>query len=640
MANVVFKRGTLTSFQTNLGRDASTNRWKQFADGTIYITTDESDNGGALYMDYLDPDTTKTALQREHRIRIGDTVQISSSWTAFQSANKAHDAIYYIVSDNILCAWNPEGGPSHTGAWQQINAQKTISEYFNNLDLITENANLTISDDQQVSSILFTQDLKLGDESVLDTEHYALPQYAFINSETASFTLGQGTTSSSQQIPTVQVNAEKDLAAVKLTAGTNAVSIETSTNRTLNGTRIGNSNVVGGTVTIAGSGGTMISLPNSANQSDTGTITITTAQEGYLDVDNGTLQTTWYAGHGASGMSGDALMTGQKICPKIAYGGDSSNLSYATASESVESASVYGPNRKSTLTWTLDVYTKNEIDNRFKAVNSMTFLGVLYEDDLDEDTHNFPTTDIKIGDTYAIGEAISIQNQGFYRPGDLIIAVPKVTNGVAAQEDANGYLPANGVQWQQVETGRDEAADYSFDHDGNTLQLLMNQISHGDIYFDTNYFTVRTPLPADNSTADIIIEHAKSEGPTITTGAAINVTESDQEGIYTASTPVITGLTLDSANHVVAYTVSTLNIVDTRKGISSYTNSADFKQYKTAQDHKRVDLVSELTLSDSSTVDLKYALVSDTLIFKTASVTDTDSNRPVVSIDLEWGSFQ
>lgn len=186
-----------------------------------------------------------------------------------------------------------------------------------------------------------------------------------------------------------------------------------------------------------------------------------------------------------------------------------------------------------------NIYSKEEMDRKFSALNAMTYMGVV------KSSGNLPTKGSK-GDTYKVGEEFSMEIEGEDVPlkiGDLLIL-----NG---EEDENGEV--NSPVWDRIESG--EAADTTYvlsasddsdpkispailltDSEGNTQSLDFANDDDGIINVSTK-------------NQQISITHGKVE----TAEGTVGVKETD--GVDTDlnasdSLNVITGIIANDYGHV------------------------------------------------------------------------------------------
>lgn len=216
----------------------------------------------------------------------------------------------------------------------------------------------------------------------------------------------------------------------------------------------------------------------------------------------------------------------------------------------------------------LDVYTKGEVDAAIKtaekAMNAMTYKGKVSK------TNPLPTAEnsVSIGDAYIVEEnGFQIGGTGTAYPvGTLIIA--KAAAGVT--ENADGFLPANGVVWDAVLTS-DTDTTYTFAANTNAKQVLLNPstgTSDGGLTFSTGTSPLTSTVSASGtklSDITVSIEHNKKAAKD---GALVNV---DQVTGTDAYLSYISNVTFDAYGHVDTITKGTAKIVDTKLSKLSFS---------------------------------------------------------------------
>lgn len=270
----------------------------------------------------------------------------------------------------------------------------------------------------------------------------------------------------------------------------------------------------------------------------------------------------------------------------------------------------------------LDVYTKGEVDAAIKtaekAMNAMTYKGKVSK------TNPLPTAEnsISIGDAYIVEEnGFQIGGQGTAYPvGTLIIA--KAANGVT--ENADGFLPVNGVVWDAVLTS-DTDTTYTFGANTNAKQVLLSPstgISDGGLTFSTGTSPLTSTVSASGtklSDITVSIEHNKK---TAKDGTLVSV---EQTTGADASLSYISNVTFDAYGHVDTITKGTAKIVDTKLSTLSFSAPTASGLMLTATDNKNGELSAGLTFK------------STTLNISTSA--ETKGKDAVVTADIVWGTF-
>lgn len=269
----------------------------------------------------------------------------------------------------------------------------------------------------------------------------------------------------------------------------------------------------------------------------------------------------------------------------------------------------------------LDVYTKGEVDAAIKtaekAMNAMTYKGKVSK------TKPLPTAEnsVSIGDAYIVEEkGFQIGGEGTAYPvGTLIIA--KAAAGVT--ENANGFLPANGVVWDAVLTS-DTDTTYTFGANTNAKQVLLNPStgdSDGGLTFSTGTSPLTSTVSASGtnlSDITVSIEHNKKAAKNETPVSVEQTTGAD------ASLNYISNVTFDAYGHVDTITKGTAKIVDTKLSTLSFSAPTASGLMLTAADNKNGELSAGLTFK------------STTLNISTSAVANGDAT---VTADIVWGTF-
>ena len=173
-----------------------------------------------------------------------------------------------------------------------------------------------------------------------------------------------------------------------------------------------------------------------------------------------------------------------------------------------------------------NIYSKEEMDRKFSALNAMTYMGAV------ESLADLPITGSK-GDTYKVGKEFSMEIKGedvSLKVGDLLIL-----NG---EEDEKGVV--NNPVWDRIESG--EAADttYVLGVSEDSATILLTD-SHGNtqtlVFIDDDIVNVST-----TENQEINITHGKVEVEE-TNGKDVVLNAGN-------SLDTITGITVNEYGHV------------------------------------------------------------------------------------------
>lgn len=269
----------------------------------------------------------------------------------------------------------------------------------------------------------------------------------------------------------------------------------------------------------------------------------------------------------------------------------------------------------------LDVYTKGEVDAAIKtaekAMNAMTYKGKVSK------TKPLPTAEnsVSIGDAYIVEEnEFQIGGEGTKYPvGTLIIAKAKA--GVT--ENAEGFLPANGVVWDAVLTS-DTDTTYTFGANTSAKQVLLSPstgTSDGGLTFSTGTSPLTSTVSASGTKLSDITVSIEHNEKTAKNGTPVSV---EQTTGADASLSYISNVTFDAYGHVDTITKGTAKIVDTKLSTLSFSAPTGSGLMLTAGDNHNGELSAGLTFK------------STTLNISTSVENNKDA---VVTADIVWGTF-
>lgn len=623
MSNVAFKKGLKSNLNTTT---------VPLVDGQLIFTTDEQ----ALYLDH-DYGTTavngKTGLQR---IRIGNTVHVSQTWQQFQAdtagSTQDKDAIYYIVAENILCAWD---GASNK--WTQINAQKLWSDYFDTFTTATQTG---------TGKVIVRQSLQKDNQSLLSTA---------LTVKDSSSTKVAAIASGNSDAPGITIHSEVDTASFAPTANANGITLGIKTSGNINGTTVNDSRL-GGQITITPAtdqqgnmaSGTRINTVGSVTE-NSANYTIESAQTEYIQYNKttGIVQSKWVsaASQTAAPAAADVLMNGAPIKPSIKYGDNLDQDAVLNWSHAVDDNTDI---RTVNLEFDLAVYSKSEIDSKLKAVNAMVFMGGIGDRADGDPPITLPTTGVHVGDTYAVTTGFSItenNNTENYLPGDLIIAT--------GTEGNDGTITSN-LHWEHVQSGMDINATYQYAANigQRKIMLQLNSVTTGTLAFDPNFtisqtgsgtdrvVTVSHATPQDdgqNNKAADTTAWSSYANPTKTVDLTTSNPASQSEVTYDSTNgqmvltqQVVTGVKVNSTGHIVGFETKTLKITDTRSGITSIVPN----EYIAAGNHKAA-FTTQVNLATGDDISYRHYIESESLHLSNTNTTEDASIR----VELVWGSF-
>lgn len=281
-----------------------------------------------------------------------------------------------------------------------------------------------------------------------------------------------------------------------------------------------------------------------------------------------------------------------------------------------DNATTYGINSS------LPVYTQTEVDNLFKQLNGLTYIGTVGQNglysDLDVTDGITGLTDIHNGDMFMVsdGEVTYNAEGSKAHQGDLLIAT--------GSENANGVLTS--ITWNYVPSGDDTVIDttYSFNvAPANNRFTITNNVGTGGLQVTYTDGTAIDVVSTEANVSDIsgmsvAINHANVPH-TDSTGAAITGADN-----FTA----ITKVAVNEQGHVTEVETTDITVPKYSAGAISVTNGSS------------PNVTSSVVLTNALTKDNTYVagvgavtnIVSDTLVLNAS-----DGNT--MSINLEWGEF-
>lgn len=264
-------------------------------------------------------------------------------------------------------------------------------------------------------------------------------------------------------------------------------------------------------------------------------------------------------------------------------------------------------------TATLPVYTKTEVDNKFKTADAMVYMGTVSKaDDL------LAEATVKRGWTYKVATAGSYAGVAC-KVGDLIIA------------KVDGTPTNDSTTWDVVPSGDDQTIVGDVSNTGITISdsaagggvLAGITLANGDC--------TTVAGTASGKVTTIKVNHAPVTEGTLAAGSTVDVT---QPARGTAEFSAITGITRDAYGHITGTTVKKLTVVDT-------DTHHDVTAVATTATHSSSGAVITTTLTqDGVTRNVQTTLnvVSDNLTV-TNGGTDGTTAKNTLKINLAWGNF-
>lgn len=262
---------------------------------------------------------------------------------------------------------------------------------------------------------------------------------------------------------------------------------------------------------------------------------------------------------------------------------------------------------------TLPVYTKDQIDDKLKGLNGLTYKGTVGSGGSAGD--NLPATKVSIGDMYLVTGTATVTGSGNAgKKGDLFIAT--------GTEGADGFITGN-VTWTYVPSGDDKEIDTTYkavaDTTAHSLTLKdSNNSDQGGIDLDAGTAIELKSSKSTSGNGEILkteIKHA-------------DVARTDPDPIVpnsTKPTEIVIGVTTNEQGHVTAVQTATVDGSTLRgyklEGTNTVTASSVTTKHKlSTKDGAEKGTITNVVSSSS----LKFAKAT---------------NGNGYSIDLEWGDF-
>ena len=317
---------------------------------------------------------------------------------------------------------------------------------------------------------------------------------------------------------------------------------------------------------------------------------------------------------------------------------DGSNASYET---DINPIIEYGGDSKTPVKFvdgkaTLDIYTKDEIDNTVlsnfqKTVNAMTYKGVV--DAKNGPIRTLPTTNVQIGDVWMMTTS-EVGGEVFPGSGDTT----KYQSGTLAiaqgTEGSDGYITAATLKWvivQNFNTDTQYTWKATADTNSATLTTTKNQDDSvaGKITVKTSG---NTPITIsginDNGTTQTIqIEH---KAQTVSTS-----TETGWEGDGSAAGDLFIGnviaeIVTNGTGHITSVKTKQISIKSPTLSSSSTTTAATDKTYATR--------THQIKLKNSKGADVSVVTAETKIKSQNLEITKDDTDS-AIKINMVWGTF-
>lgn len=192
----------------------------------------------------------------------------------------------------------------------------------------------------------------------------------------------------------------------------------------------------------------------------------------------------------------------------------------------------------------LPVYSKTDIDTKFKSLNAMVYKGTIAA--TGATVSALPTEGVHAGDTYLVAADTGTYGGHSCRKGDLLIA--------SGTEDSNGVIPTKNLTWTYVPSGDDIDTQYSLKTESNAIKLVPSTNTSGNsgsIVVQGEEGNIEVATGGTASAATLTVSHAKKSATPSASTAAPKAGET-----FTA----IGGITLDTTGHVSGIETKTVTL--------------------------------------------------------------------------------
>ena len=303
----------------------------------------------------------------------------------------------------------------------------------------------------------------------------------------------------------------------------------------------------------------------------------------------------------------------------------------------------------------LPVYTRDEIDAKYLALNSMTYMGLVGASANTADHVQAWSAIYNQANTHHIGDTYLFSSDVTYTPAGSTTAVTIKKGSLAiarGTENANGTLTT--PQWDIVADSGDTDTKYKLVNTsttrsagaisgGGTVNLLgvLNNTEEdgGKLTFaDGTSIKVDVAAASDNKNATITVTHA-DVAKTTPSGTVEQrkaaYAKSTNSALAETTLTVVESVTTNAQGHVTEVKTNTVTLRDTNATVSEIKTVAS----AVADDKSYATMTQSLTLIDGTGTEMdkkssNWTLASDSLQFSKNAAGDN------VKVDLVWGTFQ
>lgn len=299
----------------------------------------------------------------------------------------------------------------------------------------------------------------------------------------------------------------------------------------------------------------------------------------------------------------------------------------------------------------LPVYTQAEIDDIKLALNAMTYRGLVGKDKTTTQeawSTVYKSTTVAIGDTYLFAEDTNYTPSG----ASQSVLVTKGTLVIArGTEGTNGYITANTLQWDFVESTVDTDTKYKFTS-APTIQgtagyveltgVINGQLKPGERITFVDGTAIRANVVTDaNNNATVSFIHVDvactpTEGEILQDKAVFSANQGTALGEKQIT--VLESVTVNNQGHVTGFKQNTVTLRDTNATVANLgtrVNTVD----TVANTSSTATLNNFITLLDGAGNMMTektgaWKFTSSSLTFKKDA-----TDEKALSVDLVWGTF-
>lgn len=316
-----------------------------------------------------------------------------------------------------------------------------------------------------------------------------------------------------------------------------------------------------------------------------------------------------------------------------------------------------GENAKESTTFTgseaaLPVYSVAEIDskianlntsfdNLIKGYNALEYKGTIGSND--DATHEKLPDGVSEGQKVSIGYAylasseVSIDKDTTVPKGTLIIA----TAGEDVVEDANGYLPSDGIVWTTV-TGDTSDTHYAFVGDANLMGVELkdttNDQSVGSLKIAVTDTTENSGLQISRNSKSTATETTLEIGHKgVTTSAAADGNTAVMEALATNFTfTYVSELVADGYGHITGYKTKTATVKDTTYDFKVDEASITVKEVTGGG----VEITPVFSMTNTVTDDTYEPETAEGIALNSSTLDiGVNADKKTVEINLLWETF-